>query len=287
MSVKRVIIQQPDMDTCLTALILGVKKTDNISVRYSDASATELNNPEIYCLEAGGSGGGKNNNFDHHDPELYLPPACKQALECSKLTNGHVAIEKLTDYVCCIDECKTVPPIEFPSLSSLFSGMRLAVTGAIDQFFSGILILKTVIDFTIDPFGTMPNRPEWEEYISVKQEDIKIKTQIFTSRDFFFTSGGLKVGSISVPIGISGGIGGFHFLYGLGCNIVVLFHPVFGNPPVRKFTIGSNSIGVSVLLQQLNELEAGWGGRKTIIGSPRKGSNLSLDTVTQIIRNTM
>ena len=52
----RVIIQKPDLDTCLTALIMGVTRDDDIVILRGDASEDDLGNSNILCIEVGYSG---------------------------------------------------------------------------------------------------------------------------------------------------------------------------------------------------------------------------------------
>jgi len=76
----KAIIQKVDLDTCLTALILGVDPlADEVIVVKGEAGEEELSDPAVVCIEAGGSGRSDLNNFDHHDPDRYFEPACRQA----------------------------------------------------------------------------------------------------------------------------------------------------------------------------------------------------------------
>jgi len=78
------IVGKIDMDCVLTAYILGCTKSDTI-LRIDDiAGAEELKNPNIICIECGGSGQVHLNNWDHHDTNEYLESACKQALQSRK-----------------------------------------------------------------------------------------------------------------------------------------------------------------------------------------------------------
>lgn len=281
--VNKIIIQQPDLDTCLTAIILGAEDISLLDVRLFPATSSELSDPEVVCIEAGGSGRTSLNNFDHHDPERYFPPACRQALEYSG-KNSHL-LERLTDYVCRVDECREMPAIPFPSLSALFSGMRLCTPNPVNQFHAGLNILRIVIDKELDPFATMPERPEWQEYLSAKRRDFEKKARFLKDAVLFTTRQETRVGFMQVPLNERGGIGGFQELYQRGCAIGILFHPAFGEPPVRKFTIAGNDRPVSLLLPYLNPLEPGWGGRETIIGSPRTGSILETNQIRQLVED--
>jgi hypothetical protein len=78
---RRVVIQKVDLDTALTAFILGVSEKDEIVVVRDKASPEDLADPEVICIECGGSGEVEKGNFDHHDTDQELPPACVQAFQ--------------------------------------------------------------------------------------------------------------------------------------------------------------------------------------------------------------
>jgi hypothetical protein len=70
-----VIIQKPDLDTCLTGLILGANAGGHLFALSSIVPQALLATPAVLCIEAGGSGQTALNNFAHHDPDYYFPPA--------------------------------------------------------------------------------------------------------------------------------------------------------------------------------------------------------------------
>lgn len=69
----KVIIRKPDLDTCLTALILGVEGSDEVILVSGDASEEDIMNPDVLSIEAGGSGLVHLNNFDLHDTKTTSP----------------------------------------------------------------------------------------------------------------------------------------------------------------------------------------------------------------------
>jgi len=75
----KVVIQQADLDTSLTALILGVSPDDEVVAVQAKAAPEDLAHRDVLCIECGGSGQTDLNNFDHHDSAVSLPPACRQA----------------------------------------------------------------------------------------------------------------------------------------------------------------------------------------------------------------
>lgn len=278
----RVVIQKSDLDTCLTGLILGVGPADEVAAVRGTADARDLNDPEVHCIEAGGSGRVDLGNFDHHRTDVYLPPACRQAYEHAG--NRDEGLGRLVEYVAMVDEnSKAHPPVPFPSLSNLFSGMLFVEKGPVAQFHAGLNLLRTVLDQDLDPFGTMPDRPEWQPYLAAKLENQKRLEMMLAHAQYSTSRSGLRIGYSEQDA--IGGIGG---LYQQGCRVAVLFSERFGEPPIRKFTIAGNGVSVGHLGPLLEELEPGWGGTPTIIGSPRdRSSRLSTDQVLTIVKENL
>lgn len=278
----KIIIQKPDLDTCMTALLLGVTKTDKVSISRGDAPYEDIMNPDIICIETGGSGLVYLNNFDHHDTNMNLFPASIQAIR--RLEIKDKKLTRLADYISIVDvggELKT--SISFPSLSNIFSGMRLVEHDLLKQFFKGIELLQDVVKNNYNPFKTMPEKKEWLEYIKAKNENWKMVKQDIKKTKFFFTKNAKKVGFC-----VQKNIGGFGALFDMGCSIGMLYHPCFGENKIPTCTIASSKINLSVLLSALNGKEPGWGGHSKIIGSPRKhGTKLSIIELIAIVKNYM
>ena len=280
MNYYRVVIQKPDMDTCLTGLILGVTGEDRLEVMRGEALEVQLDDPDVLCIEAGAGGWTERNNFDHHIPGRYLPAACVQAYRASGMDDS--ALLRLVEYVSAIDEGKPMEKrSEYPHLSSVFSGMLITLKGPAERFYRGMEIFRTVLEKNIDPFATMPGLAEWEEYIVAKDENSLRLQEVLQHAEAFETDGGLRAAFLENSF-----IGGIGALYSEGYRVVILYNSAFGEPPVRKYTIASDSEPVENLLPRLNELEVGWGGRQLIIGSPRTGSILPPEVVIKtVLRN--
>ncbi len=277
----RIIFQKADLDTCLTALILGVRSEDQIVSVRGDTPEVDLTNPSVVCIEAGGSGLAHLNNFDHHNIVEYLPPACRQAYTHMRMDEKHLA--RLVDYVAMVDEgIPLSTPIPFPSLSNVFSGMLFVAQLEVERFKAGITILKKVLDDALDPFQTMPDCLEWRPYREAKLQNQERLSGAFAKAGFFTSKSGLKVGFSEQDV-----IGGLGFFYAQGCDVAILHNPSFGMPPVSKFTIAGNGVSVRHLAEYLNKLEDGWGGAETILGSPRRGSKLNSQQVLQAILDSM
>ncbi|QTA81761.1 Uncharacterized protein dnl_41100 [Desulfonema limicola] len=274
----KIIIQKPDLDTCLTGFILGVKFTDQVVVSKGEALPADISNPCVLCIEAGGSGLVHLNNFDHHNTDIYLPPACKQAFDYKKLDDPMLA--ELTRYVCLVDEAvKIEPPIDFPSLSNLFSGMLFTVSDPLEQFFSGMEMFNRVLIEKINPFGTVPDIDEWKGFRQAKEEHIKKLNNMSNKGVFYVSNTGLRIGFIETDL-IMGGRG---FLYANNCDAVILHNPAFGLPPMSKYTIISKDLSLGAVKQAFDKIEPGWGGHDTILGSPIIGTILDNDQVIKVV----
>lgn len=70
-----------DLDTAAAALLLGASREDEVEVVSGEASVEDLANPDVICIEVGGSGQCDLNNWDHHGTTGNEPSvsACMQA----------------------------------------------------------------------------------------------------------------------------------------------------------------------------------------------------------------
>jgi len=281
---RKVLIQKVDMDTSLTAYILGVSQNNQIEAIAGDASPQDLADPSVLCIEVGGSGQTFLNNFDHHDPDGPVETACEQAFA---LKGGDENLKRLVKYVSTIDSRGGVSEFEKtepPYLSSVFSGMLLCTPDPIEQLLKGMNIFATALKKGIDPFSTVPLVEEWQEYLKAYEANMKRRDSVQAMVKLFTTKRGLKGGFVETDF-----FGAPGLIYGLGCNIAVVCHPRYGSPPVRKFTIAGNNVQVRSLLPVLERLEMGWGGPATgtILGSPRTGSHLTLEQVVELVKENL
>lgn len=280
----RVVIQKVDMDTCLTGLILGAEGAAELVVRSDGATSQELADPAVLCIEAGGSGDVARSNFDHHGPGAPDDPACVQAAGRAGLTDSNWL--RLVAYVAAVDVGSPIGSgrAAFPTLSNVFSGMMLVEHDGRARFQAGMAMMRHVVETGIDPCGTMPERPEWAAFVEAKRLAQGGLSQDLETARLFQTSTGAQAGFVAS--GHPGALGG---LYELGCRYGVAFAENFrtdDGATIRKFTIGaSRGSRVDLLLPALNELDPGWGGPShgTIIGSPRPGSSLSVETVCDLV----
>lgn len=286
----KILFQQADLDTCLTALLLGVSERDEIVHRRGEATPEELADSTALCIEAGGSGQVHLNNFDHHNTTEPLPSACVQAYhfrggEACLEPNRRARVRRLVEYVAQIDQDpSSLPPIEGMPLSALFSGMRLSIRDPRKQLLEGIALLQTILAEKIDPFDPMTKRSEWQPYIATKEENTRGLAEVEHKARIFTGKSSLTVGYVETTF-----IGALGALYERGCAVAIAFHPCFGEPPVPKYTIGGNGVRVDALLPVLTSQEPGWGGPAsgTIIGSPRTGSLLTPEQVITLVAETL
>lgn len=278
----RVVFEKVDLDTCLVAYLFGVLPDDDLVVYSGELDMADLYNGNILCIEVGGSGQVDLLNFDHHDINMNLPPACVQAYEYLRLNDDRLL--RLVEYVSAIDTAKPLPKVSFPSLSSVFSGMLLTEKDPRKQLLLGMDIVRTVYEQKLDPFDTMPLLPKWLPYIEAKrQEREAVMNEIKSKAQFFYSSGGLKVGSCELTHH-----GGAKLLYSMGADVIILFNPEFGERRIRKFTIGTTGASLARVFRQLNEVDPGWGGRDTIIGSPKnRSSSLTPEKVLNIVLSNL
>jgi len=180
-----------------------------------------------------------------------------------------------------IDTGKEVPERKIigQSLSSVFSGMRLVVKGASNQFRAGIEIFKTMLAHQVDVWQSMPLFPEWVSYNEAKNRQRRDLSDYQNKIIRFSTKTGLPGGFLSCPLpGVHG------FLRMFGCRVSIAAG--LQQTGFRLCTIAGDCIRVDDLLKALNVLERGWGGPSHggIIGAPRVGSTLNTDMLIEIVK---
>lgn len=284
--VRRVVIQQVDLDTCLTALLLGVERGDHVVVVRERAEERDLADLGTYCIEAGGSGRVAEANFDHHDPVGPTEPACRQALAARPVVDPVVLV--LVDYVAHRDvgALRQLGQARVFNLTALFSGMRLVVEDPVSQLWAGLGILQAVIADRLDPAGPMPDRPEWRAYASSKRALWRALETVTDRVKVFATVGGVRAGFVGTDV-----VGAIGQLHAMGCEVAIVYSQRFRTAPgqigIPKYSIGGrDGLRVDGLLPTIAARETGWGGpaHGTIISSPRTGSRLEPLEVTEIVR---
>lgn len=315
-----------DLDTIATGFILGVTREDSVEVvRSGQASEADLADPSVHCIEVGGSGRVDEECYDHHEAGGPTSAASRQAHEsvwgaiyAPDIPELHVRNRFsfwLGEYVHIMETYGPKPfraarakagrlATDAPYLTDIIAGMLLTERDPVEQFHRGIEVLRrlekalaagewnlevipTEEDFpggrVVPLFGRIL-LPEFARYAEVKAADNRQRFLAVGRASWGTTRTGRKVAWVESTY-----FGALGALYARGAEVVVAFNQSFGNPPVRKFTIGGNNVEVSGCLERLNALESGWGGSATgtILGSRREGSSLTLEEVVEVVRETL
>lgn len=289
--IREVLFGKVDLDTMMTALVMGVSPEQVLFRHVSgSASGTDLADRSVLCIEVGGSGRSTENNFDHHS----APSMAEKTVNLSACAQALRRMARLVEYIDELDRgvvrAESAP--WFPSLSQLVSGMLLVVKDPEQRMRKGLEILQAVLQSGIDPCGCMEpildHVPHARWYTEQKRaHDLKFE-EVTATAHWYITKAGYKLAIVETTwIGAPGA------LYGRGAEVVIAFNPAMelrGGETIRKFTVAGNNVSVLSALQTLSELEEGWGGpaHGTIGGSPQgKSSCLSLEEVTAVVIATL
>lgn len=280
---KQVRVGKIDLDTVGAAYLLGVNREDEVQVVRGEATPEDLTNPNVICIEVGGSGQTQLNNWDHHGKGVQNS-ATLQVIEEMYGGSGTRLQYRLVQYINILDtkgpEGLSQKSEElFPTLSDVFAGMLLTERDPVEQLQKGIEILKAVEGSEQDPFGRITG---FDSYAKAKAENNRQIVKAVEQAQRTITQSGLKLGYLETEF-----FGAPGALYGVGAQVVVVLNPNLNG--VRKFTVAGNGIRVDAVKAQLDARELGWGGPATgtILGSPREGSNLSLEEVVKIVKETL
>lgn len=297
---RKVVIQKVDLDTALTSFLLGVSSADDIVVVRGEAAAEDLANPEVICIECGGSGEVEKNNFDHHAPDKDLPPACVQAFQhyyrrdlflsptewgrhmtylefqlvpyvCPHLHNApfearlavQEALATLVDYVAILD---TRGPEELRQRS----GLKEEAFPTLSDVFSGMLLCtkapKEQLLLGISIFWALF---EHNLHPFGVMPELPEWEEYIEAKRRHKEAVAKALGRAEFFMTRSGRraayimaeeIGVVSALYSQGAEVVIAFCPRYGDPPGPKFTIAGHGVRVDHLLPYLSALEPGWGG---------------------------
>jgi hypothetical protein len=301
MSFKDILLPQKlDLDVMLLTLFAGVDAgQDNVRFVAGSASGPELADPDVLCVEVGGSGMVAENCFDHHSGS----GAGKGKTSLSAAAQFFERVATLFRYVDEVDcgKLERVKKVGFPSLLQLVSGMLFAVKDSKLRLQYGHAILRAVLQSGINPYeesmeailDKVPGARSWAEAKRLHEERGET---VMRGAQWFTTAAGKKLAAIETDwIGAPGA------LYGCGADVVVALNPrmEMGDRTIAKFTIASpkeKDISVRPVLAKLEALEiersekGGWGGPNhgTIIGSPQdRSSSLLMEEVVQIAQEML
>ena len=297
---RKVVIQKVDLDTALTAFLLGVSSADEIVVANGEASPEDLANPVVVCIECGGSGEVENNNYDHHDPGKELPPACVQAFQhfyqrhlfltrgewgrqmtylefqlipyvCPDLHNApfearlrvQEALATLVDYVATLDT-------QGPHGLHKLSGLEKDAFPTLNDVFSGMLLCvknpKDQLLSGISIFWTLFEHNVHPFGVMPELPEwreyiaAKRRNKEAVAKVLARAEFFVTKGGRRAAFIVAEEIGVVSALYSQGAQVVIAFCPRYGQPPVPKYTIAGNGVRLDHLLPHLLALEPGWGG---------------------------
>lgn len=292
--IREVIFGKVDLDTMLTALVLGLNPVESLFRHCAgSASSAALADTSVVAIEVGGSGRIAENNFDHHASSTSL------AASGVDLSSAAQALERMARLVRYVDEldrglrrAEESSAGGFPTLSQLISGMLLVVKKPEQRMEKGMDILRAVLQAGIDPYACMEPIldavPHARWYARAKREHDSNFESVLAEAVWHTTKTGRRLAVVETAwIGAPGA------LYGAGAEIVVALNPameITESKTIRKFTVAGNGISVLSAIQALGECEDGWGGptHGTIGGSPReRSSELALDEVVQLVIDTL
>ena len=275
--------QKPDLDTVLTAWILGFRPEDKLILASNANNREMLSDQSIICIECGGSGQVDMGNFDHHDMRFKLPCACVQAYSWKGISD--LVLYRLVKYVQAVDEgirhCHLGRSVSDIHFSGIYSGMLLTHSNSLfSQFYRGIDLFQFAYQNRIDPWNPQSNIPEWENYIQAKKKQYRQLKRYASHAIVLKTISGIRFGYLKAPIP------GIHaLLRRLGCKISIA--QGLNQYNNRYYTsISSHNLNMTVLLPALLKKERGWGGpdHGRIISSPKSGTTLSEKDIINMVR---
>lgn len=274
-----------DLDTLLATFLMGARlcETSVITFRVvqGSASAEELSDPTILCVEVGGSGRTAKNNFDHHGPGAPDKSSARQVFE---------RLARVVQYVDELDRGRLdrTARCEFPSLSQLVAGMLLSVKTPEEQMREGHRILREVVESGIDPYGCMEPMLDAisgaRAWAQAKRAHEALGPESVAHASWYVTQSGRKLAVVETEwYGAPGA------LYGLGAEIVIACNPSHGDKKIRKLTVAirrDQGLTTTPFLLEVEALEKEWGGpaHGTICGSSQTHSSaLGLKVVRDLV----
>lgn len=314
----QVLVEKTDLDTIGSFFMhqLAGRLEDDCAITSlrGQASTEQLNDPQILCIECGGSGEINQGNFDHHAEggptesatlqTLRTLPKSKLSLEISFLANYIDNIDRLSPKQIKLKYRNTT----FPTLSDIISGINLKhFREPVVALQTGRQVIEKMLSTQQKPTGPITG---FEEYARLKKNQDEQIEKVRQNVRFNKTPQGNYVGHLQTTF-----FGAPKVIYEEGLKnfgsdkivIAVAHNPNFGpNQNENKFTIGLNlspdqakakHINLKKLSEKLNnpnidsavniESKKTWGGPPTgtVIGSPKGGTNLTMEKLlTEIDR---
>jgi hypothetical protein len=260
------------------AIVLGDINPQEIDVdlAFNQALPEQLENPNIPCIECGDSGDVERNNWDHHyydgdtTEKKYFPPACIQAAR-ERLGEIPPVVQAIGAW----DEGRMDEFPEFREIQVIFGGMLLDVKNVMEQAKKGISLCQKWLR------GNFVPTLEEEKWAKIKREYDEYIENELEKVEFVDTLGGRAIAYVESPF--------WGTLREIQQRLDDDDIVIVRNPEGGKITIALNPQGpgdLKFVCDLLNKIDPGWGGPITgkIIGSPHKGSRLTLYDAVQIVR---
>ena len=284
--IKKLCFIKPDLDTVATAAILLDKLPQEVCALTDNASADLLNDPEVLCIECGGSGDTDHSNFDHHINDIDLPCAAEQAW---KHTGADSDYEDFIRFVAEVDlgllnpqKNSDADPDSVP-FSFVFSGMLLIEKDPYTRMRHGFKLVKKALNTlpSFDPYKINRFDSRFQKYIKAKINAQKILFNESRSIKYFSINSFVCMYLSTVVPGVHG------LLRTMGADLSIAH-----NPESNFYSVSVRS-GLEYLMpavmNRLNASDPGWGGHpeRGIIGSPRKGTVLNRDSIINHIQEVL
>lgn len=176
---RHVLVRGFGLDICGAAYLLRVTRKDNVKVLREEASSEDLADPDVVCIEVGGSGQIQLNNWDFFGggresvtTQVWLEGSQKARTmwEGGFPNIGQFCpLQALVNYIMAFRiESSFTFSVEFPKLTDLFSGILLYERDPIKQFHRGVDLLHLVVAHNMDPFKSFKGVQMFTGYAEAK-----------------------------------------------------------------------------------------------------------------------
>ena len=180
---RRVLVRGLGLDVCGAAYLLRVTREDKVKVLRGEAFSEDLADPNVVCIDVGGSGQIQLNNWDfggEHESvamQVWLegPPEARTIEWYAREKWGFPKIgqfyplQALVNYIMAfrINPSFTFS-VEFPKLTDLFSGILLYERDPVKQFRRGVDLLRLVVAHDMNPFKSFKGVQMFTGYTEAK-----------------------------------------------------------------------------------------------------------------------
>lgn len=284
-----------DLDAISTAIAAMIVypgtplATANTSTPEGKAQLAEwLADPEVMCIEVGGSGQTDLLNFDHHQPGLEL--ACALAQFFTK-NGGIPAWRKLAEYVNAFDS-NGPSAVRDLTVANIEKGMRLL---AEDQKWSTEKLLaevKALLNAVLD-FGGEADNAEVVAKVAAMEAFSPAITRV-AEEDRLIADLKAAIKTVELPSGKKLGVVSSTYrgnaaaiVTGSGNEYAAVFNPAFqGGKWTFSVAFAHKSGDLTAFFAALSKIEPGVGGRATVGGSA-PASKLAAEQIIAAAKETL